>query len=86
MIPTIRLPSRFRIASKPAPSSASLLDSYMNVEKVVYAPTNPTAIARRVVSETLCLTTKLKNQPKKKLPEILMTNVASGRRRLSRPI
>jgi hypothetical protein len=28
-------------------------DSYMNVENVVYAPTKPTAMASRVVSETM---------------------------------
>ena len=52
----------------------------MNVEKVVYAPTNPTPIARRSVSEIpMRFPANVTNQPRNKLPLMLMTNVPTGK-------
>src|SRR5438552_19143696 len=49
--PSTMLPTRFVDALNQAPCRISSFDSYMNVENVVYAPTNPVPIASLQASE-----------------------------------
>jgi hypothetical protein len=51
----------------------------MKVENVVYAPTKPVPIANFVMSETLRDVQYVRNQPRKRLPETLMTKVPIGK-------
>src|SRR5438445_10421820 len=64
----------------------SLSDSYSNVEKVVYAPVKPTATMRRKSSgrnqepgpASQRSERTVENQPRNKLPEMLIRNVPHG--------
>lgn len=73
------LPTIFTIAAQPWPRIICWVESYIQVEKVVYAPTNPTATASRVVSEMFPFEPAwARNQPRIKLPVILMKSVPTG--------
>lgn len=77
--PTIKLKVTLRNARRYPRSSMSFAVSYSNVEKVVYAPTKPTAIAsRRCGLMFIRSVASVRKNPRMNEPVTLMTKVAVG--------